>query len=63
MSLGQWLVARCDKWCSVFLMPILTAAGSLCSRFPTSWAPYFIDYVYIFSKTFRTTSFDKDQWK
>ena len=61
MSVGQWLVARCDKWFSVFLMPNLTAAGSLCSRFPTSGVPWFIDCVYVFPMTFKTTSSDKDQ--
>jgi len=55
------MVARCDKWRSAFLMPILTAAGSFCSTFPTSWVPCFIDSVCVFSITFRTTSSDKDQ--
>jgi len=63
LSLGQWLAPRCDKWFSVFVMPILTAAGSLCSRFPTSSVPCFIECVYVFSMAFRTTSSDKDQWK
>jgi len=47
MSVGQWLRARCDKRYSVFLVPILTAAGSLCSRFPKSCVPWFIDCVYL----------------
>jgi len=53
-------VARSDKRLSVFLTPNPTAAGSLCSRFPQSWTPWFIDCVYVFPLTFRTSS-DKDQ--